>query len=103
MFEIVRRSCKVLPKVKISDEFKQSNPLPQKLIKKTASFIAGEKLSPIYIDRDYNLIDGYCTYLIATTLGINKVKILQIREKRIAEEFCRGECDFVDRTHAKCR
>lgn len=103
MFEIVRRSCKILPKVKIPDEFIQAKPVPQKIIKKTASFIAGEKLSPIYIDRDYNLIDGYCTYLIATTLEINKVKILQIREKGLVEEFCRGECDFVDRTNAKCR
>ena len=81
MFECVRKSKHTLNKVKIRKCFSDNPPAPKKLIEKTAEFIAGGKLPPIYVDRDYFLLDGYCTYLIATSLGSNRVKILQIREK----------------------
>ena len=79
MFECVRRSYKVMDKIKISKAFSEAPPNPEKLIKKTADFVSGEKISPIYIDRDMWLIDGYCSYLISKTLN-KKVKIVQVRE-----------------------
>ena len=82
MFECIRRSKHTLGKIKVRKSFSDNPPGPNKLIEKTAEFIAGRKLPPIYVDRDFYLIDGYCTYLIATTLGSDRVKILQIREKR---------------------
>lgn len=82
MFECIRRSKHTLGKIKVKPSFKETTPGAKKLIEKTAEFVAGRDLPPIYVDRDFYLIDGYCTYLIATTLGSNRVKILQIREKR---------------------
>ena len=41
----------------------------------------GQKLPPIYIDDEYYLIDGYCSYLIAKTLNV-KVKIVQVRNTK---------------------
>ena len=85
MFECIRRSKHTLSKVKVKQSFLDTPPGAKKLIEKTAEFVAGRKLSPIYVDRNFNLIDGYCTYLIATTLGSDRVKILQIREKKESE------------------
>lgn len=82
MLKCVRRSGKNLNKIKVQKEFSENPPKPKKLIVKTAEFVGGKKLDPIYIDREFNLIDGYCSYLIATALDVKKVKIIQVREER---------------------
>lgn len=79
MLKCVRRSGKRLGEVKVSKEFEESQPKPKKLIIKTAEYMNGAKLPPIYVDKGFNLIDGYCSYLIATALDVKKVKIIQVR------------------------
>lgn len=79
MLECIRFSSKKLDKIKISQRFKNNPPKPEKLIQKTADFVKGEKLSTIYVDENYYLVDGYCSYLIVKALGSNKVKIKQIK------------------------
>ena len=78
MLKCIRRSSKNFNKIKIKQYF--STPNPEKLIKKTADFLNDGKLNAIYVDRDWNLLDGYCSYLIAKTLESRKVKIMQVRE-----------------------
>ena len=81
MLECFKLNYKKLRKVKIRQSFKDNPPKPEKLIQKTADFLNGGKLNPIYVDSKYYLIDGYCSYLIAKTLSSNKVKIVQVRKK----------------------
>lgn len=68
--------------IKVTKEFLENQPKPEKLIRKTAEFLGGAKLEPIIVDDKFTLIDGYCSYLIAKELQNNKVKIIQIKEKR---------------------
>ena len=70
-----------LDRIKVSTAFKESPPNPEKLIRKTAEFLNGAKLEPILIDKDLNLIDGYCSYLIAKTLQSKKYKIVMVKDK----------------------
>ena len=79
MFECVRKKSKNIDRIKVSPVFTQ--PHPEKLIKKTAEFVKEGRISPIYVDKYFNLLDGYCSYLIATTLGYKKVKIMQFRKR----------------------
>lgn len=61
-------------------EFKLTQPSSQKLIRKTADFLISGNLEKIYIDKDFKLVDGYCSYLIANELGVDIVgKKLKIR------------------------
>ena len=78
MFECFRRNIKIIEKIKIRNCFFNTPPRPEKLIQKTADYMQGQKLPPIYIDDEYYLIDGYCSYLIAKTLNV-KAKIVQVR------------------------
>lgn len=82
MLECFRRNSKNLNKIKIKQDFIDNAPNPEKVIKKTADFLNGGKLNAIYVDREWNLIDGYCSYLIAKTLESRKVKIIQVRENK---------------------
>ena len=81
MFECFRRNIKIIEKIKIRNCFFNTPPRPEKLIQKTADYMQGQKLPPIYIDDEYYLIDGYCSYLIAKTLH-TKVKIVQVRNSK---------------------
>ena len=81
MFECFRRNVKIIEKIKIRNCFFNTPPRPEKLIQKTADYMQGQKLPPIYIDDEYYLIDGYCSYLIAKTLNV-KVKIVQVRNTK---------------------
>ena len=65
MFECFRRNVKIIEKIKIRNCFFNTPPRPEKVIQKTADYMQGQKLPPIYIDDEYYLIDGYCSYLIA--------------------------------------
>jgi hypothetical protein len=87
-----RMFSKNITKIKVPSEFIENPPKPQKLIEKTARFFETGELEKIYIDENFYLLDGYCSYLIATTLGKvmtkKKVKIVMVRdiEKEGAEE-----------------
>ena len=86
MFKCFRRNSKAIEKIKIRDDFLNSPPSYEKVIQKTADCINGQKLPPIYIDDEYYLIDGYCSYLIAKTLH-TKVKIVQVRNTKMGKEI----------------
>ena len=68
-------------KIKIPADFIKSPPKSEKLILKTADYINKGELSPVYIDKDYNLIDGYCSYLIYRTLYHEKITCIVVREE----------------------
>lgn len=69
-----------IEKIKIPPDFLNSSPNPAKLILKTVDYINGEELSPIYLDKDYNLIDGYCSYLIYKTLYRKSVWCIVVKD-----------------------
>ncbi len=81
MIKFIRRSHNCFKKIKVPEEFKDCPPNPHKVIEKTALYFEKNKLDTIYVDKKFNLLDGYCSYLIAKTLGIKRVKIMQVREK----------------------
>ena len=87
MFECIKRNGKKIDAIKVPPHFKAATPSPEKLIKKTADFLNEGRLEKIYVDKDFNLLDGYCSYLIATTLGYKKAKIVQFRKReKVATE-----------------
>ena len=61
--------------IKISDEFKNSPPCPEKLKRKYESYLYGKNLSDIIINQDGELIDGFCTFLIAKMFDYKKVMV----------------------------
>ena len=73
-----------ITKIKVPSEFIENPPKPQKLIEKTAKFYETGEIEKIYVDEGFNLLDGYCSYLIAATLGKKKtkkkVKIIMVRD-----------------------
>jgi hypothetical protein len=75
---------KNINKIKVPSEFIENPPKPEKVIIKTAKFFETGELEKIYVDEGFNLLDGYCSYLIATTLGKvmtkKKVKIVMVRD-----------------------
>lgn len=79
MFECVKLRGKNIDRIRVRSMFTPPN--SEKLIKKTAEFVKEGRLSPIYVDKYFNLLDGYCSYLIATTLGYKKAKIVQFRKR----------------------
>jgi hypothetical protein len=74
---------KNINRIKVPSEFIENPPKPEKIITKTANFFETGELEKIYIDENFYLLDGYCSYLIATTLGKvmtkKKVKIIMVR------------------------
>ena len=82
MFECIRRNGRKIDDINVPSHFIEASPKPEKLIKKTAEFINEGKLPAIYVDHDFNLMDGYCSYLIATTLGYRNAKIMQFRKRK---------------------
>lgn len=60
-----RISRKCLDKIIISKIFQYHPPKSDKFIKKMDAFMSKKKLSPIIVDENYILVDGYCSYLIA--------------------------------------
>lgn len=81
MLDCIKMKYIKLDKIKISQDFVESPPKPEKLILKTSEFLNGAKLEAILIDKDRNLIDGYCSYLIAKTLNSKKFKVVMVKEK----------------------
>ena len=81
MLDCIKMKFITLDKIKIDQDFINCPPKPERVIRKTAEFMNGGKLEPILIDKDHNLIDGYCSYLIAKTLNSNKFKVVMVKEK----------------------
>lgn len=75
---------KNINKIRVPSEFVENPPKPEKLIVKTKKFLETGELEKIYVDKEFNLLDGYCSYLIATALGKvmtkKKVKIIMVRD-----------------------
>ena len=65
--------------IKIPLSFSENPPKPEKLIHKVLVFARESELEDILIDEDFNLVDGYCSYLIAQQVGTQFVKIKQVK------------------------
>ncbi|WP_312281565.1 hypothetical protein [Oscillibacter sp.] len=74
----------ILPigEIKIADEFYKSMPHLEKL-KKCMDFYRanGHFDRQIIVDEDKTLHDGYCAYLVAYLLGVERVKVLMVGEQ----------------------
>lgn len=65
-------------KIRISQNFLENPPRPEKLIDKMLRFSRESELADIIVNEDFYLIDGYCSYLIAKQVGIDFITIKQI-------------------------
>lgn len=61
--------------IKIKEEFLATPPKYEKYRKKEKAFVEYGELEKIVIDRNYELIDGYCSYLICKKYNIGKVPV----------------------------
>lgn len=62
--------------IEIQEDFKNHKPSKQKLNKKYDWYSKhGEFQSPIILNRDFVLIDGYTSYLIAENYNLGKVPV----------------------------
>ena len=66
-------------RIKIPEDFINNPPSPEKLIHKTLVFSRESELPNILVDGNMVLLDGYCSYLIAQQVGVNFVKIMQVK------------------------
>ena len=66
-------------KITIPQNFIENPPRPEKLIDKMLKFSRESELEDILVDEDFVLLDGYCSYLIAQQVGVEFVKIKQVR------------------------
>lgn len=71
-------SCELF-KIKLPTSFIKHPPKPEKIIHKMLKFSRESELDDILIDENFYLLDGYCSYLIAQQVGVNFVKIKQVR------------------------
>lgn len=82
-------------KIVVPAEFKLTQPSPQKIIKKTADFFTSGHFGKIYVDKEFRLLDGYCSYLIAEELGCDvigkKLKICMISDVRVWKNEMRSD------------
>ena len=65
-----------LGEIKIKEEFFATPPKNWKYERKLRNFIKTGELSPIIIDRNYELVDGYCSYLIYKRFNVNKIPVV---------------------------
>ena len=66
-------------KIKIPKSFREHPPKPAKIIDKMLRFSRESELDDILVDENFYLLDGYCSYLIAQQVGVEFVKIKQVR------------------------
>ena len=67
------------PKITIPQHFLDNPPKPEKVIEKMLKFSRESELEDILVDENFVLLDGYCSYLIAQQVGVDFVKIKQVR------------------------
>lgn len=65
--------------IRVSRAFIDNPPKPEKVIEKMLRFSRESELDDILVDEDMWLVDGYCSYLIAQQVGVDFVKIKQIK------------------------
>ena len=65
--------------IRIPQRFQHNPPKPEKVIEKMLRFSRESELENIIVDENMNLLDGYCSYLIAQQVGVQFVKIMQVR------------------------
>ena len=84
-------------RIKIRDCIKKSLPKPDKIEQRYRFYKqTGEFDREIIIDEEYNLVDGYSTYLICKMLDIQKVRALRIivddeRTKELEKKLAESE------------
>lgn len=76
--------------IKIPYKFQLSPPKPEKLIHKVLVFSRESELEPIIVDSKMNLLDGYCSYLIAQQTCAEFAKIIQITTE------CGCTCEMLE-------
>jgi hypothetical protein len=65
----------------VPNRFAKHSPKPEKLIGKTLKFSYTGDLGDILVDEKMELIDGYCSYLIAQHVGTEYIKIKMVKVK----------------------
>lgn len=72
--------------INIADDFKATMPGVQKFRDKYYCFKhTGSFANDIVLDEQGNLVDGYCSYLLAKAFDITKVEVI-VRENEYTEE-----------------
>ena len=66
-YKCKRISRKHFDEIKITKAFKNAPPKSEKLYEKEIEFAIYKKLSPIIVDENMFLVDGYCAWIIADT------------------------------------
>lgn len=61
--------------IKIKEEFYAIPPKYFKYRRRLNNFIKYGELSPIIIDRNFELVDGYISYLIMKRFGVGKIPV----------------------------
>lgn len=80
MIRIKKVRTQHFDKITIPNEYSVTQPSPEKLIRKTADYFKTGKLEKIYVDKSFQLVDGYCSYLIAKEIEVGKaLKIRMIK------------------------
>lgn len=84
-----RLSKKHFRDIIISEAFTSHPPRPKKMEDKRIEFLIFKKMSPIIVDENYILVDGFCSYIIAQDfnyigrkLKIYKAKGLDVNKKK---------------------
>lgn len=77
--KLKRLSKGSLGKIKITQAFLDNPPKPEKVIDKMLKFSRESELEDIIVDENMYLLDGYCSYLIAQQVGVDFVKIKQVK------------------------
>ena len=68
-YKCKRISKKHFDEIKITKAFKKTPPKPKKLDEKVIEFLHNKnRLSPIIVDENMFLVDGYCAWIIADTI-----------------------------------
>lgn len=90
-YKCKKLSKKNLDKIIVSKAFKEHPPKQDKLTAKVDCYLKTGKFSPIIVDEDYILVDGYCSWMICNdfpalatrhSLKIYKAKGLHISKSK---------------------
>lgn len=62
--------------INITDDFKATMPGTKKFHSKYCNFKRRNKLDDIVLDKQGNLVDGYCSYLLAKAFDIGEIEVV---------------------------
>ena len=76
----LRSKKKMIPldEITIRDEFSSHPPSMEKILDKAVKMACDGEIDPIIVDDNYELIDGYTTYLIYKTRGVLRSEVFVI-------------------------